>query len=281
MTHLRAPYLRAFGCLAGLCLVGCNAVSKTPQPTLAPPPARTLPQVHRTSNTPSVLTLREASSQRPTDLRHRNNQALELDLRLPEGDSWSGARIGRAVLRQPDGSQISLASPSTLAALRNKGGEDALTLPALQPGTSMIILSAGTGAGERGRDDMAGNHRFAKIIVQQARRDGTIPPAQAGVMQKTGQPLEIRPVRLPMALKVGEEMAFKLYEHQSHRGGAQVQVHHPDAQIQTLTTGPNGMAYFNVRAPGIHHLRYESTVGDQPASAELTFTIPEEIRREP
>lgn len=222
----------------------------------------------------ATLTLQRVNSPASTGLTHRSQAGLELALSLPEGDSWNSAKIGRAVIRQPDGSQVTLASEAAFRALRDSSQAQPLAIGPLMPGTSLIILSAGTGEGGRGQDDMAGNHRFSKIIVQQSDARGLVPAKQSGVMQKTGQPLEIRPMILPMGLKMGDEMSIKLYEDQSHRGDAQVEVHHPDGDVELIKTAGNGVAHFEVRSPGLHHLRYETELGEEEASAELTFSVP-------
>lgn len=258
--------------LLGLAVLGCNA--KPPEDPPSTAQVIPAPQQLRKAKSGATLSLQRASTHANSDLMQRGSEALELALQLPEGDSWNSARIGRAVLRQPDGSQIALASDAAFEALRNRQDTKPLALPTLMPGTSMIIVSAGTGHGKRGRDDMAGNHRFSKIIVQQADAQGVIPKRQAGVMQKTGQPIEIRPINLPMALELGDEMSIKVYEDQSHKGNAEVEVHHPDGEIEVLHTAANGVAHFEVRRVGVHYLRYETELGEELASAELTFSVP-------
>lgn len=229
--------------------------------------------VYRGPLVKSLLTLKGAGQETRSGLRVAADAPLELSLRLPSGDSWNRARIGRAVLRQPDGSQIELGADAGLARLRSNPQVAPLPLPDLLPGTSMIIVSAGAGDAGPGRDDMAGNRHFSKLIVSKADASGQIPQAQSGVMQKTGQRLEIRPVSLPMALRVGDQMAVKVYENQSHRGHAELEVHHPDAEVEVLYTESNGMSYFEVRRLGVHHLVFHTEIDNAPASAQLTFEV--------
>lgn len=236
------------------------------------PDAEKNPQL--SSNRGAMLSVRGSNYAAVSDLTHRGAEPLELALRLPEGDTWRDAKIGRAVVRQPDGSQVSLASEKEMDALRRSAQGEALVLSPLQPGTSMIIVSAGSGDGQGGQDAMAGNHRFSKIIVRQADANGVVPKIQAGVMQKTGQPLEIRPTTLPMALKIGDEMAIKVYEAQSHRADAWVEVHHPSGELELINTAVNGTGHFIVKGAGMHHLVFNTTFEERPASAELTFSVP-------
>lgn len=247
--------------------------ASTPTPTPKQAQRRTTPLL--SSSAAATLSLRLAKNHAPAGLWRYEQQSLELSLQLPEGDSWNMARIGRAVIRQPDGSQLNLLAPAKIKALRDDLQKaKPLSIPPLLPGTSMLIVSTGSGDGQRGRDDMANNHRFSKIIVQQANAQGQIPPDHGDIMQKTGQALEIRPLRIPGALAVGDQMSFKVYEDQSHRGHATVEVHHPDGEVQLIKTAANGVANFDVRAAGMHHLRFNTTLGEREASAELTFSTP-------
>lgn len=265
--------------LSGLLGVGCS--SKTPpqgsdkaeSKVKASAPAPVPVAMYRGPKTKALLTLKGAGQDLRSGLNVRANAPLELSLTLPSGDSWNRARIGRAVLRQPDGSQIELGSQGLLAKLRSRSQVAPLPLPDLMPGTSMIIVSAGAGDAGPGRDDMAGNRHFSKLIVSKADASGKVPLAQSGVMQKTGQLLEIRPVSLPMALRVGDEMAVKVYENQSHRGNAELEIHHPDGEVEVLHTKPNGMAYFEVRETGVHHIAFHTEMEQEPASAQLTFEV--------
>lgn len=267
--------------MALLILAACSsseAQKKSRMDSLAPAPKQALerakPRVSPllSSSAGASLSLQLAQSQTPAGLSRYQQQALELSLQLPEGDSWNSARIGRAVIRQPDGSQLNLLAAEKIEALRDVQSEQALAIPALLPGTSMLIVSAGSSDGQRGQDNMANNHRFSKIIVQQADTHGRIPPDHGDIMQKTGQPLEIRPLRIPSALRAGDEMSIKVYEDQSHRAQATVEVHHPDGEVQLIKTGSNGVAHFDVRVAGMHHLRYNTTLGEREASAELSFS---------
>lgn len=265
--------------LSALMGVGCSpnpSAKKAAKPAAAAQKERAKAgpvAAYRGPSTASILTLQSRQYGTRSGLEIRSDASLDLALNLPSGDSWNRARIGRAVLRQPDGSQVELGSPEQLSALRSSSEKAPLSLPALMPGTSMIIVSAGEGDGGRGRDDMAGNRHFSKLIVSKADASGTIPKAQSGVMQKTGQPLEIRPVSLPMALKVGDQMAVKVYENQSHRGNAELEVHHPDGELEVLHTQANGMAYFETRRAGVHHLVFHTEIDQEPASAQLTFEL--------
>lgn len=229
--------------------------------------------IYRGPSVKALLTLKGAGQETRSGLRVAADAPLELSLRLPSGDSWNRARIGRAVLRQPDGSQIELGSDPVFARLRSSSEAAPLPLPDLIPGTSMIVVSAGAGDAGPGRDDMAGNRHFSKLIVSKADANGKVPRAQSGVMQKTGQRLEIRPVSLPMALQVGDQMAVKVYENQSHRGNAELEIHHPDEEVEVLHTEANGMAYFEVRRLGVHHLVFHTEIDSAPASAQLTFEV--------
>lgn len=281
----------SFGCRSGgvlavllTCLgLGCTPSSssgpsgkKDPKPAPiananAVKPARVA--TYRGSGLQTTLAVQGRQDGQRSGLNLRSDAALSLSLQLPSGDSWNRARVGRAVLRQPDGSQVELGSAQELAALRAQAQAAPLSLPELMPGTSMIIVSAGAGDSGPGRDDMAGNRHFSKLILSKADASGKIPKVQAGVMQKTGQPLEIRPVTLPMALRIGDEMSVKVYENQSHRGNAEIEIHHPDAEIEVLHTQPNGMAHFEVRKNGVHHIVFNTQMEQEPASAQLTFEV--------
>lgn len=265
--------------LSGVLGLGCSQSPSAPTASKPAPIAKqelaqpALVAAYRGPKRPSMLTLQDHQYGARSGLEVRANAALDLALSLPSGDSWNRARVGRAVLRQPDGSQVKLGSAKLLSTLRANSEAAPLPLPELMPGTSMIIVSAGPGDAGPGRDDMAGNLHFSKLIVSKADASGKIPKAQSGVMQKTGQPLEIRPVSLPMALRIGDEMAVKVYENQSHRGNAELEVHHPDGELEVLHTQGNGMAYFEVRRTGVHHLVFHTEIDEAPASAQLTFEV--------
>lgn len=246
----------------------------TPAPVAKDSAAKpALVAAYRGPSVPTTLSLQSAQGSLRSGLNVRSDASLELALALPSGDSWNRARVGRAVLRQPDGSQVELGGQGELESLRSQAKAAPLAMPELMPGTSMIIVSAGPGDAGPGRDDMAGNRHFSKLIVSKADASGKIPKVQAGVMQKTGQPLEIRPVTLPMALRLGDEMSVKVYENQSHRGNAEIEIHHPDGEIEVLHTQANGMAHFEVRRVGVHHIVFNTQMEQEPASAQLTFEV--------
>lgn len=231
----------------------------------------------RASNPPPILRLQDNEQRGLAGLRHRGQAPLAMELRMPGGEDWQSANIGRAVVRQPDGSQMQIADESAWEALRAAPRGTPLRLRAAMPGVSMLIVSAGPSGQARGRWAMRNNRYFTKVIFSQLDHRGEVPGPDPGILQKTGQPLEIRPVISPLGLDLSQEsqqMAVKIYDDQKSKAFAEVEVFAPSGEAQRIRAEKDGTAYFEVREPGVYRLRYESQIEWEPAAAELIFAVP-------
>jgi hypothetical protein len=199
-------------------------------------------------------------------------QPYLMSLKLPNGESWTTANIGRLIVRT-FGKQQTI-PPTPVAGTRD------VAHTFTEPGYAMIVLSAGAGS-EKGRSDAWQRTTYCAKLVVKVESNGGAPPTDKpqverdpGLMSKVGQKIEIRPYISPATLLAGDDLPVRAYFDNEKQVGGVIKAIAPDGSIEEQTTNNAGYANFTITQAGRWLIRYEKEAEGMKYVADLIFEVP-------
>lgn len=204
----------------------------------------------------------------PSTLSLHAGQALELGLRLPNGETWSQVNIGQFMVREPS-RQRTVEPPIA-------EGSDTVAVELDRAGFALIVLDVGPSS-EKGRPDSWQRTTFCtKLVVEIEGDSHRLVERNPGLTAKVGSKIELLPLLDPTSLRPGDELPVRLYFEGDKQVGQSVSVISPPEDRGTFVSDSVGSAKVPITRVGRWVLRYEKEVGGQRYVAEFIFDVAEQ-----
>lgn len=193
----------------------------------------------------------------------RVGEEIKLAVTTAGGQKLSQAHLGQFVVRLPDGSQRKVE--------RGTSGDPSYTLN--QPGAAMFITSVGDSPDGVARDTIEGITQYSKVIVSVDAPARELPQfIDAGLTDKTGQWLELRPMVNPIGLAPRAMLPIKLYAFGKSQPHQMIDAVGPRGQVITEYTNHAGLAHFYLPESGDWTFRWAAHHKSRDYAVELAFS---------
>ena len=193
---------------------------------------------------------------------------LLVSLRIPSGQDFSQANVGRVVLRTAKASQHSIypSSGATPTELR---------FTPTVPGPALLMTCAGDSTDQVGKRSVENNRYCSKIIFSV---DGSTDYAlerrsHAIVTAKVGGAVELLPLESPLLKHAGDTMWLRAYLLNDIQRGRNIDVFGPQGEYASYQTNNGGNAQIQLSSSGTWTVRYEAQHHGETYIAELSFFV--------
>jgi len=197
-------------------------------------------------------------------------EPIRLTLKLPTGESWADAHIGRAVIRT-HGRQDQINTKPV-------GDADYVEVTVPKPGLALIIVDVGPASQKARKDAWPRTTHCTKLVVRVAPKEGGPKPSwrtsNPGITAKAGNELEVLPYIDPSTLRPGDDLPVRVYYEGAKQPGETVTAYGPKGAKVTAVSDSVGIAtLMDIPTAGRWVVRYEKTRNGMDYVADLVFDL--------